>query len=174
MNAMVLKPDGKIYDPFGGKLDIYSKLIKTVGMPKDRIQEDPLRMLRAARFAARYGFDIDPNFIGKARQLADRIYDVSVERWVQELDKLLVSEYSSSGLYSLLNMGLYERIFPEITSNNEPSKVMLKTNDADLAWKQLLEKSHTNQKIARYMISGICSRLKFSNNRTKIVLGQVS
>src|SRR5690606_2613443 len=95
MNAMVLKSDGKIYDPYGGRLDIHAKMIKTVGSPKDRIQEDPLRMLRAARFAARYGFAIDPNFIGKARQLADRIYDVSVERWVQELDKLLTSKETS-------------------------------------------------------------------------------
>ena len=81
MNAMVLRSDGSIYDPYGGKLDIYAKQIKTVGMPKDRIQEDPLRIFRAARFAARYGFSIDPNFIGKARQLADRIYDVSIGRW---------------------------------------------------------------------------------------------
>lgn len=165
-NAMVLKSDGKIYDPYGGKLDIYAKQIKTVGMPKDRIQEDPLRMLRAARFAARYNFTIDPNFIGKARQLADRIYDVSIERWVQELDKLLTSDYMDRGLKSLDDMGLLVRILPELPAWHTRGGF----ETADLGWKYLLNNVDTNQKTAKYMAAGICHRLKFSNERTKIIL----
>lgn len=170
MNAMVLKPDGVIYDPFGGKLDIYAKQIKTVGMPKDRIQEDPLRMLRAARFAARYDFKIDPNFIGKARQLADRIYDVSVERWVQELDKLLVSEYAEQGLKELDKMGLLSNILPEVNFMQ-----MHKYDNPDEAWKFLLRNGISygephKPKRVKYVSGGICQRLKFSNDRTKIIL----
>lgn len=169
MNAMILKPDGTIYDPYGGKLDMYAKIIKTVGMPKDRIQEDPLRMLRAARFAARYNYSIDVNFIGKARHLADRIYDVSVERWVQELDKLLTSQYPFQGMEALAEMGLLERILPELPGYTAGPETKDYEN-ADLAWKDLLSTLDTNPKIARYMASGICARLKFSNDRTKIVL----
>jgi poly(A) polymerase len=171
MNAMVLKGDGKIYDPFGGRLDIHAKQIKTVGKPKDRIQEDPLRMLRAARFAARYDFKIDPNFIGKARQLADRIYDVSVERWVHELDKLLTCTYVWQGLAAIDKMGLWERILPELNDYAEyagPDKKVYVS--ADMAWHDLLRKVNYDPKIANYMNSGICYRLKFSNDRTKIVL----
>lgn len=166
MNAMVLRPDGTIHDPYAGKLDIYAGVIRTVGMPKDRIMEDSLRMLRAARFAARYGFKIDPNFIGKARQLADRIYDVSVERWVQELDKLLTSDHWLIGLQALDNMGIFDRIFPEI--NTMPDKI--ETTDADKAWGELLKDISDNPKTARFMMVGICARFKFSNARTDFIL----
>lgn len=166
-NAMVLKSDGKIYDPFGGRFDIHAKQIKTVGMPKDRITEDPLRMLRAARFAARYDFKIDPNFIGKARQLADRIYDVSVERWVQELDKMLVSDHMIVGMHYLNEMGILQRIVPELVGSQSIYRM---SQDPDIAWKYLLEKVHDKPNVAKYMMGGICHRLKFSNDRTKIVL----
>lgn len=165
MNAMVLKSDGKIYDPYGGKIHIYSKEIKTVGMPKDRIIEDPLRILRAARFAARYNFKIDPNFTGKARQLANRIFDVSVERWVQELDKLLTSEYPIIGLDALARMGILERILPELPGMD--SRVF---DSADAAWKYLLSLSDINPKTAKYVAAGIAARLKFSNDRIKFIL----
>lgn len=169
MNAMVLKGDGKIYDPYGGKLDIHSKQIKTVGMPKDRIQEDPLRMLRAARFAARYDFKIDPNFIGKARQLADRIYDVSIERWVQELDKLLTSQYVTAGITALTQMGLWNLILPEVEEVLGFSDDSKQYESADMAWKDLL-RIYSNAKMNAYVNSGISARLKFSNDRTKIIL----
>ncbi len=173
MNAMVLRSDGSIYDPYGGKLDIYAKQIKTVGMPKDRIQEDPLRIFRAARFAARYGFKIDPNFIGKARQLADRIYDVSIERWVMELDKMLTSNHTWQGLSALEQMGVLSRIFPEITS---VPPFVDRFDDADWAWKYLLNDVNVSENIKeptrtkRFVQTGICHRFKFSNSRTDFIL----
>ena len=172
MNAMVLRPDGTIYDPYGGKLHIHKKHIVTVGMPKDRIQEDPLRMLRAARFAARYGFSIDPNFIGKARQLADRIYDVSVERWVQELDKLLTSHYMDNGITELFQMGLLERILPEFMSAGDLIRGIGEevTDDPDQMWRLALQGVDENRRTARYINSGICARLKFSNDRRDLIL----
>lgn len=171
MNAMVLKSDGSIYDPYGGRLHIYSKKIQTVGMPKDRIMEDPLRMLRAARFAARYDFTIDPNFIGKARHLADRIYDVSIERWVQEIDKLLVADYYEKGLTELFQMELLYRILPEIDSLSATlRKVEPLSKNVDEAWKQILLTIEDNPRIARYISAGVCSRLKFSNDRRDLIL----
>lgn len=170
-NAMVLKSDGKVYDPFGGRLHIHSGQIKTVGMPKDRIMEDPLRILRAARFAARYNFEIDPNFIGKARQLADRIFDVSIERWVQELDKLLTSKYAEIGMKQLDLMGLWSRILPEVDFMHMPNLI----ENPDEAWAFLLQSGTRynkpyNPKIRDYVNVGVCYRLKFSNDRTKIIL----
>lgn len=171
LNAMILRSDGTIYDKFGGKLDIHAKQIKTVGMPKDRITEDPLRMLRAARFAARYGFTIDPNFIGKARHLADRIFDVSVERWVQEIDKMLVAEFQEEGFRQLIDMNILCRILPDVGKFGEIDKT-----NADTAWKTLLNHIVVDERIKeptrtrRYIASGLCSRLKFSNARCDIIL----
>lgn len=181
MNAMVLRSDGSIYDPYGGRLDIYAKQIKTVGLPKDRIQEDPLRIFRAARFAARYDFKIDPNFIGKARQLADRIYDVSVERWVLELDKLLTSKHAWNGMTELDNMGVLIRVLPEIYNADGVPLIRepFHTDNSDEAWSYLLKYSQAHvlgfgkdAKLTRYVNTGICARLKFSNERTDIVLGK--
>lgn len=178
MNAMVLRGDGTIYDPYGGKLDIHAKQIKTVGMPKDRIIEDPLRILRAARFAARYDFKIDPNFIGKARQLADRIFDVSIERWVQELDKLFTSDYPDGGLYALKDMGILMRILPELYNDNNEVFVGEDdfSKDMDEAWKKVLDcmylPANINEKsrTKRFVSAGICARFKFSNDRTDFIL----
>lgn len=173
MNAMVLRQDGSIYDPYGGRLDIYAKKIKTVGMPKDRIIEDPLRMLRAARFSARYDFGIDPNFTGKARHLADRIFDVSIERWVQELDKLLTSPYAEQGLEFLYDFALFERMFPELT---KVPTIPHQFFDPDAAWKFILDSIDVHEDIKeptrtiRFMQSGICARFKFSNERTDFIL----
>ena len=178
-NALAWSQKTGVIDFYGGKLDIYAKQIKTVGMPKDRIQEDPLRILRGARFAARYGFKIDPNFIGKARQLADRIYDVSVERWVMELDKLLTSDHAYDGMIALKEMGTLIRILPEIYSWDEEPLIRDTTGikDADEAWAYLLKMSQEHvmgfgkgARLTRYVNSGICHRLKFSNVRTDLVL----
>lgn len=167
MNAMVLRSDGSIYDPYGGRLDIHAKQIKTVGLPKDRIIEDPLRIFRAARFAARYNFTIDPNFIGKARQLADRIFDVAVERWVQELDKLLVSDYANRGLTELVKMGIIERILPEV----QPLILLEENSDPDEAWRELLS-GNTQSRTQKFRNVGICARFKFSNDRTDLIVGK--
>lgn len=184
-NCMILKSNGDIYDPYAGRLDIYQKLIKTVGKPKDRIQEDPLRLLRAARFAARYDFDIDHNFIGKSKQLADSIYNVSVERWVDELDKILVSNNPYKGLSELDKMGVLIKILPEIYVDGTPLiRDTQGISDADQAWAYLLRYTgetyrkkedngnlRSNDRLTRYMNGGICSRLKFSNKRRDIILG---
>lgn len=107
--------DGEQYiDPFGGRLDILARKIKAVGKAKDRFREDPLRMLRAARFSAQLGFDIDPNMIGFIRASARTIYTVSRERWVQEMDKLLLSEQPGRGLDALADSYLLRYMLPEV------------------------------------------------------------
>lgn len=180
-NAMAFDGE-KILDFYGGKLDIHAKQVKTVGMPKDRIIEDPLRIFRAARFSARYGFKIDPNFIGKARQLADRVFDVSIERWVQELDKLITSKDAYGGLEALHEMGVLPRVLPELYHNSSRTNPFdcsgdIKAYDSpDEAWKFLLDNVSVPDSIkedtrtVKYVNSGICHRFKFSNDRTDFVL----
>jgi poly(A) polymerase len=107
--------DGEQYiDPFGGRMDILARKIKAVGNAKDRFKEDPLRMLRAARFSAQLGFEVDPNMIGFMRRMARSIYTVSRERWVQEMDKLLVSPRAGKGLVVLKDTYLLRYMLPEV------------------------------------------------------------
>ena len=129
----------------------------------------------------------NPDFVGKARQLADRIFDVSVERWCAEIDKLLTSDYPNVGLDYLCQMGVLQRVLPELFSerhNDYESETITwpvlqdkLSKDVDVAWKNLLQNINIPEDIKepthtrRYINIGICARLKFSNERTKIILG---
>lgn len=153
INAMAMRGD-RLIDPFGGRIDILARKIKPVGDGTERIKEDPLRMLRAARFAAQLDFEVDPHFIGLMRKHAQKIMQVSRERWVQELDKLLVSEHPEKGLQVLADSYLLKFMFPELWlqigyDQNSPyheltlwehtlSTVHLAPNDVDLRWAALL------------------------------------
>ncbi len=107
--------DGINYiDPYGGKFDLMSKVIKCVKNPKERFKEDPLRMFRMARFASQLEFSIDINTEKHATKMAHRILFVSKERWVEEMDKLLMSDIPSIGLEVLAETRLLNFILPEI------------------------------------------------------------
>lgn len=105
--------DQTYYDPFSGRLDILERKLKAVGKAKDRYTEDPLRMLRVARFAAQLDFEVDPNLIGTIRRMAPRILSISRERWMQELTKLLVQEHVSKGIDVLVDTCLLKFMVPE-------------------------------------------------------------
>lgn len=190
INAMVLKPDGTIYDPFGGRLDLLARLIKTVGLPKDRIKEDPLRMLRAARFASKLDFGVDPNMIGKMRQMSSTITNVSKERWVQELDKMLVGQNVVRGLKVLMQSEVAKYVLPEVylvLQDDEAYQAVAETFEkypdmgVDSAWATLFNfigypytenrkgngdvTFHGHEVVRQELLQGICSRLKFSNDR---------
>lgn len=190
MNAMVLKNDGTIYDPYSGQLDILARLIKTVGVPKDRITEDPLRMLRAVRFASQLDFSIDPNMIGKMKQLGYKITNVSKERWVLELDKMLVGKNVMRGMKALMQSDLMKYVLPEVylamqdEEAYQATAVAFDSNevaDVDSAWAMIFnfigypftyeldkrgEPKFTNHEFVRTeLLQGISARLKFSNDR---------
>lgn len=193
INAIVLQTDGEYFDPHGGRLDILAKKIKAVGKGKDRILEDPLRMLRAARFAARLGFEVDPNLIGIMKQYAYEITRVSKERWTAEIDKLLDSEDVLSGIEVLYRTDLLKYILPELhlafeMDNNLILDVVEGINEAETVdgkWAALLypiglpvartkskgEYKYTKHEVVRNeLLIGISQRLKFSNERTKCLL----
>jgi tRNA nucleotidyltransferase/poly(A) polymerase len=114
INAMALRLDGSIIDPFNGREDLENKILRAVGNPGERYYEDPLRMLRAGRFAAQLGFVIEEHTFKSADHHADRILGVSKERWVQELDKILVAKHADHGLRYLSKTNLLNYMLPEI------------------------------------------------------------
>jgi putative nucleotidyltransferase with HDIG domain len=113
INAIAKRGDRYI-DPLGGRLDLLERVIKAVGRPQDRYTEDPLHMLRAARFASQLGFTVESNTEGQAMRMCHRILMVSHERWMIELDKLLLTEKPSIGLQFLARTRLLNFMLPEL------------------------------------------------------------
>jgi tRNA nucleotidyltransferase (CCA-adding enzyme) len=113
INAIAIR-DKKYIDPFEGQKDIQNKIIRCVGKPSERFKEDPLRLLRAGRFASQLNFNIDNELENKAKQLSYKILEVSKERWVMELDKLLITEKPSTGLDFFARTRILNYIIPEL------------------------------------------------------------
>lgn len=113
INAIALRND-EIIDPFDGKSDISNKIIRAVGNPKDRIEEDYLRALRAVRFATVLDFEIDKDLKKAIRENASNISYISKERQMAELDKILLSDKPSRGIRLLEEVDLLEKILPEV------------------------------------------------------------
>lgn len=114
INAMAMKPNGKIIDPYGGKEDIERRFLKCVGIPSQRFREDPLRMLRACRFVSQLGFTINLPACNSITKLSHHILDIAKERWVMEMDKLLMGDYVSDGLAYMWALDLFKFMIPEL------------------------------------------------------------
>jgi poly(A) polymerase len=120
VNAMAvpvpLRPDGRLVDPFGGKADLAARLLRTPGRPQDSFADDPLRMLRAARFRAQLGFAVDPAVVAAITQMAARLEKVSTERIRDELSRLLLAGQPRLGLTLLVDSGLaaQAQVLPEL------------------------------------------------------------
>ncbi|MFI6831062.1 CCA tRNA nucleotidyltransferase [Kribbella sp. NPDC050241] len=115
MNAMaILLPSHRFVDPYGGIEDVASKTIRTPGTPEDSFSDDPLRMMRAARFAAQLGFTPDPAVVAAMTAMAERITIVSAERVRDELVKLICSDHPRIGLDLLVSTGLADHVLPEL------------------------------------------------------------
>jgi putative nucleotidyltransferase with HDIG domain len=113
--AISLMPDnfGELIDPFGGQEHLKKKLVKTPLAPEITFSDDPLRMMRAVRFASQLNFDIDADAFAAIQQQAHRLEIVSQERIIAELNKIMLSPVPSYGFKLLLHAGLLELIFPE-------------------------------------------------------------
>jgi poly(A) polymerase len=115
VNAMaVTLPERSFEDPFGGRDDVKRGVLRTPGRPEDSFSDDPLRMMRAARFASQLGFTVDPAVVQAMRDMAARIEIVSAERVREELVKLLVGQHPRLGLTLLVDTGLAEHVLPEL------------------------------------------------------------
>lgn len=115
INSMALRlPSLELVDPFGGQKDLEAGLIRTPGTPQDSFSDDPLRMMRAARFASRLNFDLAPEVFEAMTDMADRITIISAERVREELVKLICGTAPRRGIDLLVESGLAAYVLPEI------------------------------------------------------------
>ena len=117
VNSMALELTGQepeFIDPFNGLADLAKKVLRTPGKPNDSFNDDPLRMMRAARFASQLDFEIDTDVVSSIKDLSSRIAIVSAERVRDELTKILMSPNPRKGITILVDTGLAEIFIPEI------------------------------------------------------------
>jgi poly(A) polymerase len=115
VNAVAVRtPTGEIFDPTDGLQDLRRKILRTPSEPDQAFTDDPLRMLRACRFAAALGFEVADEVVDAAHRMRDRLSIVSRERVRDELSKLLVGAKPSRGLALMVATGLADHIVPEL------------------------------------------------------------
>jgi len=117
INGMLLDPlTGLVLDYVGGQKDLQARIIRTIGQPELRFAEDKLRMLRAVRFAARFGYLIEPGTLAAIQTLAPGIHQVSRERVRDELTKMLTEGHAREAFLLLDQTGLLKEVLPEIVA----------------------------------------------------------
>jgi poly(A) polymerase len=115
VNAMALRlPERVFVDPFNGLKDLVDGIIRTPGKPEDSFSDDPLRMMRAARFAAQLEFEIEPETFEAMSSMFERIDIISAERIQTEFVKLMLGNNPRKGLEVLVDSGLAEKVLPEL------------------------------------------------------------
>jgi tRNA nucleotidyltransferase (CCA-adding enzyme) len=158
INSMALSTkDYHLTDPFNGQEDLKNKIIRCTGNPTERFKEDPLRMLRACRFASQLGFDIEEQTFKKMKEHSHYILDVSKERWVIELDKLLMSDFVDKGLQYLYESGLLVCMIPELS----------------LQWKYDQESPYHSLTLDNHTILAVKNAPKDINIRTALLLHDI-
>ncbi|GAA2578610.1 CCA tRNA nucleotidyltransferase [Winogradskya consettensis] len=116
INAMAVSLPGHVFtDPYGGLEDLAAQLIRTPSRPEESFGDDPLRMLRAARFAAKLRFTVDPGVIAAMTAMAADLDRITAERIRDEFTKLLSGADPVGGLRLLVDTGLADRFLPELT-----------------------------------------------------------
>jgi poly(A) polymerase len=116
INGLLLNPESnEVLDFIGGRDDLRAGIIRAIGRPEERFREDKLRMLRAVRFAARFGYTIEPETLRAIQMLAPEIDQVSAERLRDELTKLLTEGAARRGFESLEETRLLPELLPEIS-----------------------------------------------------------
>ena len=120
INAMAISLNqesfGELVDPFHGVEDMEKRILRTPLEPEQTYSDDPLRMMRAVRFAATLGFSIEENSLEAIKKEAHRIKIVTIERIMVEFNKIMLTEKPSTGLKIMKDTGLLELIIPELTA----------------------------------------------------------
>jgi len=118
VNAMAMDEKGTVIDPLGGRVDLKNKIIRTPLSPEETFSEDPLRMLRAFRFACSLGFEVEEKTLSAIGKEHRCILDISRERWKMEMDSLLIaddSEEVSRVLRMMRDTGILQDLIPQFT-----------------------------------------------------------
>ena len=117
INAMALEltsDEPTLVDPFGGAADLMTRTLRTPLSPEESFSDDPLRMMRAARFIAQLQLQPEPGLVAAVTEMGERMSIVSMERVRAELDKLMIADHPAPGLWFLIDTGLVDTFFPEI------------------------------------------------------------
>ena len=115
INALIMDKDGEIKDFFNGKEDMKASIIRAIGNPIERLNEDYLRILRAIRFASQLDFDIDEDLIFAIKETKKGLEKISAERIRDEFSKILISDNPVKGLNYMMDLGIFDIIIPEIS-----------------------------------------------------------
>lgn len=115
INAMAMDINGNIIDPFNGREDLKNGIIRAVGEPKKRFTEDALRILRAFRFSARFGFGIEPNTLKAITATKEGLRKISKERISSEITKILLTDNVENTFHLMEETGVLEIILPDIS-----------------------------------------------------------
>lgn len=191
INAIAIDSRGQIIDLFEGQKDLQAKILRAVGIPKQRFLEDPLRILRAVRFAGRLGFVLEQQTLNDILETRFALLKVSKERWVMELDKILQIPSPTYTLDLLAETKVLQVILPELNLQIEPNSnnswwvqtkklvTDIPANDLDGRWTALLtnlarpfyqEVDLPNYRLLNAEFSlKISHYLKFSNSRTQYI-----
>src|SRR2546430_3719944 len=132
VNTMLMDLDGNVHDPLGGRRDLEAKLLKTPADPRQTFSDDPLRMLRAIRFAAELGFELVPDLVPAMRELKGRLAPpvISIERIRDELSRMLESDRPNLALELLDQAELLGVVLPEIEACKGVAQSGYHTHDA--------------------------------------------
>jgi len=114
VHERIMEVDVVLVDHFDGEQDLANRMIRAVGKPGERFQEDALRMMRAIRLGAQLGFSIEPQTLAAIQENAPLIRNISAERVRDELFKLLKSDFPAEGITLLYNSGMLTYIMPEM------------------------------------------------------------
>jgi len=126
INGLFLDPlTDRVIDYVGGQADLARKVVRAIGDPRERLEEDKLRLLRAVRCAATLEFELDPATAAAVRSMASQVAVVSAERVAAELRRILVDKSRRRGVELLAELGLLAYIFPELKKMATPSESRL-------------------------------------------------
>lgn len=184
INGMFFDPVQHIvHDYVGGEIDLQARVVRAIGNPDARMEEDKLRLLRAVRFTAVLDFQLDDATASAVRKMASQIIVVSAERIAQELRKMLAHAGRARAVDLCRELGLLDVILPEVTDEsfhhseqewNQRLDILaaLPTESFEMAMAVLLQgiaapKEMTRKQPAAHTVPGICRRLKLSNDETE-------
>ncbi len=160
INGLLYDPaSSRVIDYVDGQSDIKDKIVRAIGDPRQRFEEDKLRILRAVRFGARLGYTIEPATWEAVREMAPKIHQVSSERIREELTRILTEGQAARGIRMLEESGLRAQILPELESTEHlyrSLELLRIAGEADFAMGVLLHETPVAE------TQGIVERLKFS------------
>jgi poly(A) polymerase len=142
INSIAMDGDGNYVDPYQGRRDIQRQVLRAVGDPMERLAEDPLRILRIARFMSKLGFEPDQALESAAHARGTWLLDIARQRWLQEMDKLLIGPHPRQALRFLMRVGAMNVLLPEVVALFDlHRRCPVGQAHADF-WEQTLERVH--------------------------------